>query len=250
MSSPKKIIASIGVVIAGATAAAAIENEIDNSRHPNGSRGHHEGFYERHVKRPQDFACALMATIVLSPVMAVTGALVRTRLGSPVIFTQKRPGLHGNVFEIYKFRTMTDARDESGELLSDEERLTPFGKALRSTSLDELPELINILRGDMAVVGPRPLLIKYLPYYTEEESQRHDVRPGLTGLAQVSGRNYLGWDERLGLDVEYVRNISFLNDARIVLDTAAAVFAKKDIAESVEELAFDDLDQERGPLDA
>lgn len=146
---------------------------------------HKKGFYEKYIKRPQDFCCALAAIIVLSPIMAVTAVLVRVKLGSPVIFKQERPGLHGKIFTLYKFRTMTDAKDRNGNLLPDEVRLTKFGKMLRSTSLDELPELLNILRGDMAVVGPRPLLVEYLPYYTKEEKHRHDVRPGLTGLAQM-----------------------------------------------------------------
>lgn len=188
-----------------------------------------KGFYEKYIKRPQDFCCALAAIIVLSPIMAVTALLVRVKLGSPVIFKQERPGLHGKIFTLYKFRTMTDAKDKNGNLLPDEVRLTKFGKMLRSTSLDELPELLNILRGDMAVVGPRPLLVEYLPYYTKEEKHRHDVRPGLTGLAQINGRNTLTWEEKFSYDIKYVKNISFVNDMKIILKTVEKVFKRSDI---------------------
>ncbi len=188
-----------------------------------------KGFYEKYIKRPQDFCCALAAIIVLSPIMAVTAVLVRVKLGSPVIFKQERPGLHGKIFTLYKFRTMTDAKDKNGNLLPDEVRLTKFGKMLRSTSLDELPELLNILRGDMAVVGPRPLLVEYLPYYTKEEKHRHDVRPGLTGLAQINGRNTLTWEEKFSYDIKYVKNISFVNDVKIILKTVEKVFKRSDI---------------------
>lgn len=190
---------------------------------------HKKGFYEKYIKRPQDFCCALAATIVLSPIMAVTALLVRVKLGSPVIFKQERPGLQGKIFTLYKFRTMTDAKDKNGKLLPDEVRLTKFGKMLRSTSLDELPELLNILRGDMAVVGPRPLLVEYLPYYTKEEKHRHDVRPGLTGLAQINGRNTLTWEEKFSYDIKYVKNISFVSDVKIILKTVEKVFKRSDI---------------------
>lgn len=190
---------------------------------------HKKGFYEKYIKRPQDFCCALAAIIVLSPIMAVTAVLVGVKLGSPVIFKQERPGLHGKIFTLYKFRTMTDAKDKNGNLLPDEDRLTKFGKMLRSTSLDELPELLNILRGDMAVVGPRPLLVEYLPYYTKEEKHRHDVRPGLTGLAQINGRNTLTWEEKFSYDIKYVKNISFVNDVKIILKTVEKVFKRSDI---------------------
>lgn len=190
---------------------------------------HKKGFYEKYIKRPQDFCCALAAIIVLSPIMAVTAVLVRVKLGSSVIFKQERPGLHGKIFTLYKFRTMTDAKDKNGNLLPDEVRLTKFGKMLRSTSLDELPELLNILRGDMAVVGPRPLLVEYLPYYTKEEKHRHDVRPGLTGLAQINGRNTLTWEEKFSYDIKYVKNISFVNDVKIILKTVEKVFKRSDI---------------------
>lgn len=188
-----------------------------------------KGLYEKYLKRPQDFICAMSALIVLSPVMAVTAVLVRTKLGSPVLFVQERPGKDGKIFKLYKFRTMTDARDSEGNLLSNEERITGFGKKLRSTSLDELPELINILKGDMSVVGPRPLLVKYLPLYNERQARRHEVRPGFTGLAQVSGRNALDWQDKFEKDVEYVDNITFLGDLKIIFKTVAVVFKREGI---------------------
>ena len=187
------------------------------------------GPYEKYLKRPQDFICAMSALIVLSPVMAVTAVLVRTKLGSPVLFVQERPGKDGKIFKLYKFRTMTDARDSEGNLLSNEERITGFGKKLRSTSLDELPELINILKCDMSVVGPRPLLVKYLPLYNERQARRHEVRPGFTGLAQVSGRNALDWQDKFEKDVEYVDNITFLGDLKIIFKTVAVVFKREGI---------------------
>lgn len=192
---------------------------------------HKKGVYEKVFKRQLDFCCALIALILLSPVMLVTAFLVRIKLGSPVLFTQKRPGLNEKIFKLYKFRTMTDKKDEKGELLPDEVRLTSFGKKLRSTSLDELPELINILKGDMSTIGPRPLLVEYLPYYTETERHRHDVRPGLTGYAQVNGRNSLDWDRRFAMDVEYVKNISLYRDIKIIFQTIKKVLSKSDIAE-------------------
>lgn len=211
---------------------------------------HKKGFYEKYIKRPQDFVLASAALIVLSPVMAVTAALVRAKLGSPVIFTQERPGMidpktgEEKIFKLYKFRTMTDERDENGELLPDDVRLTKFGKALRSTSLDELPELINIIKGDMAVVGPRPLLIRYLPFYTNEERERHCVRPGLTGQAQIFGRNNLDWNKRLAFDVDYSRNVSFTVDARIFFMTIINVLQRKDIVDAGS-FKMMDLDCER-----
>jgi undecaprenyl phosphate N,N'-diacetylbacillosamine 1-phosphate transferase len=188
------------------------------------------GIYQRHIKRPQDFCCALLAIILLSPVMLVTTILVRMKLGSPVIFKQERPGLNGKVFKLYKFRTMTDAKDSTGRLLSDEERLTTFGKKLRATSIDELPELINILKGDMSVVGPRPLLVQYLPLYNERQRRRHEVRPGVTGLAQVNGRNAISWEEKFEYDVAYVDNVTFLGDWRIVFRTIKTVLARDGIS--------------------
>lgn len=187
------------------------------------------GFYEKYVKRPQDFCCALVALVVLSPVLAVTAYLVKKKLGSPVIFRQKRPGLNGKIFEMWKFRTMTDARDEVGNLLPDEVRLTDFGKKLRSTSLDELPELVNILKGDMAVVGPRPQLVKDMVFFNKKIFMRQYVRPGLTGLAQVSGRNAISWNEKFDYDLKYISDITFLNDLRIIVSTIKKVVYKDDI---------------------
>lgn len=187
------------------------------------------GFYERYIKRPQDFCCALLATLVLSPLLGLLALFVRLRIGPPVLFIQYRPGQSGKIFKIYKFRTMTDQRDKSGQLLPDELRLTKFGRILRSTSLDELPELINILKGDMAVVGPRPLLVQYLPLYNERQARRHEVRPGFTGYAQVNGRNSLTWEDKLEKDVYYVDHISFLEDWRIILQTIKVVWSREGI---------------------
>lgn len=186
--------------------------------------------YKHFFKRLIDFILSLIALIVLSPILLIVAILVRTKLGSPVIFKQERPGLNEKIFTLYKFRTMTDAKDEQGNLLPDEIRLTKFGKLLRSTSLDELPELFNILKGDMAIVGPRPLLVSYLPFYNDNEKHRHDVRPGLTGWAQVNGRNFLGWDYRLEKDIEYVSKVSFLFDIKIIIKTVLIVLKKSDIA--------------------
>ena len=192
--------------------------------------GHKQGFYERYIKRPQDFICALAAIIVLSPVMLITAVLVRLKLGSPVIFKQERPGLNGKIFTLYKFRTMTDKKDEKGNLLPDEVRLTGFGKKLRSTSLDELPELFNILKGDMSVVGPRPLLVRYLPLYNEHQARRHEVRPGFTGYAQVHGRNSITWEDKFDKDVYYVDHVSFLGDWKIIFQTVGTVLKREGIS--------------------
>lgn len=189
---------------------------------------HKRGFYEKYIKRPQDFCCALIGIILLSPVMGVTAILVKKKLGAPVIFKQKRPGLNGEIFELYKFRTMTDDKDENGSLLPDDVRLTSFGSKLRSTSLDELPELVNILKGDMAVVGPRPQLVKDLVFMSDEERQRHFVRPGLTGLAQVNGRNSISWEEKLNWDIKYIEKLSFLRDLRIVIKTIKTAVIKQE----------------------
>lgn len=189
-----------------------------------------KGFYEKYIKRLLDIICSGMALIVLSPVILITALLVRVKLGSPILFSQERPGLNEKIFRLYKFRTMTDETDAEGNLMPDEVRLTSFGRKLRSTSLDELPELWNIFKGDMSVIGPRPLLVSYLPYYSEREQLRHTVRPGLSGLAQVSGRNFLNWDQRLAKDVEYVENISFGLDVKIVFTTVLKVFKHADVA--------------------
>ena len=187
--------------------------------------------YAKYIKRFLDFILSLIALIILSPVFLVIAILVRIKLGSPIIFKQQRPGKNEKIFTLYKFRTMTDKKDENGNLLPDSERLTKFGKILRSTSLDELPELINIIKGDMAIIGPRPLLVEYLPLYNEEQRHRHDVRPGLTGLAQVNGRNSLSWVEKFNDDVEYVRNITFINDIKIFFKTIIKVFEREGISQ-------------------
>ena len=190
---------------------------------------HRQRFYEKYIKRPQDFLCALAALLLLGPIFLIVAICVHLKLGRPIIFKQDRPGLNEKIFSLYKFRTMTDQRDEKGELMPDEIRLTPFGKWLRSTSLDELPELWNILRGDMAVIGPRPLLVKYLPLYNAKQHRRHEVRPGLSGLAQVHGRNTISWEEKFEMDVEYVEHITFLGDWKIIFQTILTVIRKEGI---------------------
>lgn len=190
--------------------------------------------YKKYIKRSLDFILSLCGVIVLSPILLVLAVLVRVKLGSPVLFRQERPGKDEKIFTLCKFRTMTDARDAQGELLPDKDRMTKFGKMLRATSLDELPELFNILKGDMSLIGPRPLLIKYLPLYNEEQKHRHDVRPGLTGLAQVSGRNAISWEERFALDVYYVRNLSFLLDMKILFQTVAVVLHHSGISSATD----------------
>ena len=188
------------------------------------------GPYEKFIKRPLGFLLALLALIIFSPVLLITALLVRIKLGSPVLFKQDRPGKDEKIFRLCKFRTMTDQRDENGKLLPDDVRLTKFGRALRSTSLDELPELLNIIKGDMAVIGPRPLLVEYLPYYTEEEHHRHDVRPGLTGWAQVNGRNAIhSWEERFRYDLEYVNHVTFAMDMKVIFTTVIKVIKRSDI---------------------
>ncbi len=185
--------------------------------------------YKRFIKRPMDFILSLIAIIVLSPVFLLVGILVRTKLGSPVLFKQQRPGLNEELFIMYKFRTMTDEKDKNGELLPDSIRLTKFGRFLRATSLDELPELLNILKGDMSIIGPRPLLIQYLPLYNDHQRRRHEVRPGLSGLAQVSGRNAISWEDKFILDVIYVDKVSFIEDWKIILMTIKKVFIREGI---------------------
>ena len=219
---------TVGLIVAIAGVAGAAAFAAERFERPS-----HTPFsvYEKYFKRPLDAFLSTGALIVLSPVLLITALFVRIKLGSPVLFTQNRPGKDEKNFRINKFRTMTDERGQDGELLPDSERLTTFGKILRSTSLDELPELINIVKGDMAIVGPRPLLTQYLPYYRPEERERHAVRPGLTGYAQIHGRNYLMWDERIAADVKYAKKITFLGDAEIILQTVMKVIKRSDVAE-------------------
>lgn len=219
-----KIILAIIIIAAAVGVIATVEDLL-------GKKSAHKpyGPYERFVKRGLDAFLATGALIVLSPVLLVTAILVRIKLGSPVLFTQERPGRDGKIFKLYKFRTMTDARDEKGELLPDDQRLPAFGQKLRSTSLDELPELINMIKGDMAVVGPRPLLVRYLPRYNAHQARRHEVRPGFTGLAQVHGRNAISWEEKFDWDVKYVDNITFKGDLQIIIDTVRTVLKREGI---------------------
>lgn len=186
--------------------------------------------YRLFFKRFLDFILSLIAIIVLSPIYIIVAFLVKIKLGSPVIFTQERPGKNGKIFKMYKFRSMTSETDENGNLLPDEQRLTSFGKLLRSTSLDELPELLNILKGDMSIVGPRPLLVKYLPLYNEHQKHRHDVRPGFTGWAQCNGRNAISWEEKFDLDVYYTKHVSFLLDVKIIFKTIKTVLCREGIS--------------------
>lgn len=201
-----------------------MEQKKEKTSHRVGKRHHFYGPYEEYFKRPLDIALTFLALIFLFPMLIVTALLVKIKLGSPVIFLQERPGRNEKIFKLYKFRTMTEERGAEGKLLSDEERLTDFGKRLRSSSMDELPELINILKGDMSLVGPRPLLTSYLDRYNERQAHRHDVRPGLTGLAQVSGRNSLSWEEKFEDDVRYVGQITFIGDLKILFKTFLVVF--------------------------
>lgn len=189
-----------------------------------------KGIYRKFIKRPMDFILSLAALIVLSPVLIIVSLFVRLKLGSPVLFKQKRPGLNEKIFTLYKFRTMTDEKDKFGELLPDEIRLTKFGKFLRSTSIDELPEFFNIIKGDMSIVGPRPLLVQYLPLYDEQQKRRHEVRPGLTGYAQVNGRNAISWEDKFDLDVGYVDGMSFIGDWKIIFLTLKKVFVREGIS--------------------
>ena len=197
------------------------------------------GPYERFVKRPLDIFCSLLAIAVFWWLFVIVAILVRVKLGSPVLFTQDRPGKDEKIFKLYKFRTMTDARDENDNLLPDDVRLTKFGKLLRSTSLDELPEVWNILKGDMSIIGPRPLAVQYLPYYTDEERKRHAVRPGLSGWAQVNGRTAASWEKRFRCDVEYVDNISFAFDVKVIFETVKKVIKRSNIVEAGSQGDFD-----------
>ncbi len=204
--------------------------ELKQDERPSHYSGVRQGIYRRYFKKPMDFILSLAAIMVLSPLLLIIGLLVKIELGSPVIYKQERPGLNEKLFKMYKFRTMTDERDEEGKLLPDNIRLTKFGKFLRSTSLDELPELFNILKGNMSIIGPRPLLIQYLPLYDEEQKRRHEVKPGLSGLAQVNGRNSLSWEDRFNLDVEYVDNVSFIGDLKIIFLTIKKVLVREGIS--------------------
>lgn len=191
---------------------------------------HKQGFYEKYVKRLADIVCSLVVLAIFWWLYIILAILVRVKLGSPVLFKQQRPGKNEKIFNMYKFRTMTDARNENGELLPDEVRLTRFGKALRATSLDELPEIFNILKGDMSFIGPRPLLVEYLPRYNEEQHHRHDVRPGLTGYAQSHGRNTVSWEDKFAMDVWYSKNITFIGDVKVIIDTVMTVLMKDGIS--------------------
>ena len=184
--------------------------------------------YAKYIKRPMDFTLSLLAIIVLSPVMLITALLVKIKLGSPVLFKQPRPGKDEKIFNMYKFRSMTDERDENGNLLPDDVRLTKFGRLLRKTSLDELPELFNILKGDMSIIGPRPQLVRDMVFMSDTQRQRHSVRPGLSGLAQISGRNQITWEEKLGYDLEYIKKITFLEDVKIIFKTVIKAFVKQE----------------------
>lgn len=201
--------------------------------------------YQKYIKRLLDIILSLLAIIITSPIFIIIGILVLIFLGKPAIFRQKRPGKNEKIFNMYKFRTMTNKKDKDGNLLPDDQRLNKFGKFLRSTSLDELPEILCcILPGKMSFIGPRPLLVKYLPYYTKEEHHRHDVRPGLTGWAQVNGRNLVNWDERFKMDLEYVNNLTFMMDVKVIFKTISIVFKREGITDGkTETMTF--LDEER-----
>lgn len=218
------IVAIVAIAAVVGIIALVIDLFTKSSRKPYGP-------YERFIKRPLDAFLATGALIALSPVLLITAILVRFKLGSPVLFKQNRPGKDEKIFKLIKFRTMTDERDENGKLLPDIVRLTKFGRMLRATSLDELPELLNIIKGDMSIIGPRPLAVQYLPYYTNCEKHRHDVRPGLTGLAQVSGRNSISWDSKFKYDLEYIENLTFANDMKILFLTVKKVFVREGIGQ-------------------
>lgn len=247
-----KIAGTTAAIITAASLVAGTKEHIDNKK----NNVQPKSTYEDGVKRGLDFACGSLALVVFWPLYLITAILVKTKLGSPILFTQERPGKidpktgEEKIFKLYKFRTMTDEKDEKGELLPDEVRLTKFGKFLRSTSLDELPEAFNIIKGDMSVVGPRPLLVQYIPLYTEEERHRHDVRPGLSGYAQVNGRNYVTWEDKFKKDVWYVNNVSFGTDLKIVLQTIKSFIKREDIVDAAsqtvhEGVLYQPLDVER-----
>lgn len=202
-----------------------------------------QGFYEKYIKRPLDILCALAALIMFGWLYIIVTVLVRIFMGSPVIFRQPRPGKNEKIFDLYKFRTMRDGYDKDGKPLPDEVRLGKFGKLLRATSLDELPEAFNILKGDMSVVGPRPLLVKYLPYYTEEQHHRHDVRPGLSGYAQVRGRNTVSWEDKFAMDLKYIEHITFWGDLKIILQTVLKAFVKQEGISSETSVTMDDFEE-------
>ncbi len=204
--------------------------------------------YEVVFKRPLDFILSLLAIIILSPIMLIVAILVKIKLGGPILFKQPRPGKNEKIFNMYKFRSMTNEKDEEGNLLPNKKRRTKFGNKIRALSLDELPGLFNVLKGDMSLVGPRPLLVQYLSFYTNEEKKRHIVRPGLTGLAQIKGRNSINWDERLNYDIIYVQKITFIKDVKIILLTLGKVLRKSDVT-TVGDVKFQNLDIERGSLD-
>lgn len=210
-----------------------MQTEMKSNMKPSFQQPTKGGAYRKFIKRPMDIILSLISAIVLSPVLLVIAFLVRVKLGSPVLFKQKRPGLNEKVFTMYKFRTMTDERDGNGELLPDSVRLTKFGRFLRSTSIDELPELFNILKGEMSIVGPRPLLVQYLPLYNVHQKRRHEVRPGLSGLAQVNGRNAISWDDKFNLDVNYIDSLSFIGDWKIIFLTIKKVFVREGINSEV-----------------
>lgn len=230
----KKIVRLIKIILSFSIIAGIVAFITDRLRTSNNNYKPY-GIYEKYIKRPLDCFLATGALIVLSPVLIVVALLVRLNLGSPVIFTQERPGKDEKIFKLYKFRTMTDEKDENGKLLPDEVRLTSFGKWLRSTSLDELPELINIIKGDMAIVGPRPLLVRYLDRYNDEQKHRHDVRPGLTGYAQANGRNSLSWEDKFKMDVWYTRNVSLVGDVEIMIDTIRTLISSEGISSETSE---------------
>ncbi len=240
----KKISKIVGVITALAAVVGGIAFIAERFEKKNPKNSHKPfGIYEKYIKRPLDAFLATGALIVLSPVLCITAIMVRVKLGSPVLFTQDRPGKDEKIFKLYKFRSMTDQRDENGNLLPDDVRLTKFGRVLRSTSLDELPELWNVFIGDMSLIGPRPLATVYLPYYTEEEQHRHDIRPGLSGLAQVNGRNAISWEKKFEYDLYYVNNVSLSLDIKILFQTINKVFIREGIGQG--ELMPTPLDKAR-----